>query len=543
MATVLKEFNISTMGSLINNTTEKKSLVDFDMFPVMDSQDKNLVKKYSWKNFLVATENQIISQLNGYYSKSEVDTLISNVPNPQKTVLAGNDATNRRYVRLASFNDSSTDAEIQFIYAGAGDFGTPQRSMYIIHMVHRNDNMTFRAYSYNHENVTDIPTFYTRKIATNLYECWVLEANYNRNKTATLLNAFKAEINVDSVTSTAPSDLVAQTVSKVWHESNGGSGSGLDADMLDGQHATNFVTQDDFIKGRYYPTSNTVGTYANQWTKIATITLTYRYAESYFNAIIVNSQDGTDHTEGVSMRVRVYQSAVMGSPPNARMVLYDSDTSQLSSANVAGVIVQNDATATKVEIWIKIVSSWRQYRIFPQYSGNDIVFHSESGFQASLPAGTQITKQEQLYSLLSQVYPVGAIYMSTVATSPATLFGFGTWVAIAGRFLIGADGTYGAGTTGGDATHTHTITHTHNQGTLEARLTPTTGGFAYEQSTVSYTANRFLSISGASDGSSSSSRTTGVNVTGNTGASSSANTGSGSSLPPYLSVYMWQRTA
>ena len=36
-------------------------------------------------------------------------------------------------------------------------------------------------------------------------------------------------------------------------------------------------------------------------------------------------------------------------------------------------------------------------------------------------------------------YPVGSIYMSTVATNPNTLFGFGTWVAYGvGRVLIGA---------------------------------------------------------------------------------------------------------
>ena len=37
--------------------------------------------------------------------------------------------------------------------------------------------------------------------------------------------------------------------------------------------------------------------------------------------------------------------------------------------------------------------------------------------------------------ILKKVYPVGAIYTSTVSTSPATLFGFGTWEQIQGRFL------------------------------------------------------------------------------------------------------------
>lgn len=47
-------------------------------------------------------------------------------------------------------------------------------------------------------------------------------------------------------------------------------------------------------------------------------------------------------------------------------------------------------------------------------------------------------------------WPVGSIYMSLQATSPATLFG-GTWERVAnGRMLIGADSaSYPAGSTGG----------------------------------------------------------------------------------------------
>ena len=74
MATTLKELNISTMGSLVNNTTEKKSLVDFDMFPVMDSKDNNLVKKYSFKQLTVQVGDQMIALLGDYYDKTEIDS-------------------------------------------------------------------------------------------------------------------------------------------------------------------------------------------------------------------------------------------------------------------------------------------------------------------------------------------------------------------------------------------------------------------------------------------------------------------------------------
>ena len=45
-------------------------------------------------------------------------------------------------------------------------------------------------------------------------------------------------------------------------------------------------------------------------------------------------------------------------------------------------------------------------------------------------------------------YPVGAIYLSVTEVDPSSLFG-GTWERIGGRFLLGADSTYAAGSTGG----------------------------------------------------------------------------------------------
>ena len=59
--------------------------------------------------------------------------------------------------------------------------------------------------------------------------------------------------------------------------------------------------------------------------------------------------------------------------------------------------------------------------------------------------------------VLQAVYPVGSIYCSYGSTSPAVLFGFGSWTKIEGRFLLGANSTYGLGSTGGAATVTLTV--------------------------------------------------------------------------------------
>jgi hypothetical protein len=81
---------------------------------------------------------------------------------------------------------------------------------------------------------------------------------------------------------------------------------------------------------------------------------------------------------------------------------------------------------------------------------------------------TQLATTAFVQAALQAVYPVGSIYTSTVATNPATTFGFGTWTAFgAGKVLVGQDtGDASFDTleeTGGskDATvvsHTHAVT-------------------------------------------------------------------------------------
>lgn len=69
---------------------------------------------------------------------------------------------------------------------------------------------------------------------------------------------------------------------------------------------------------------------------------------------------------------------------------------------------------------------------------------------------TQIENADsQIGNILEQIYPVGAIYISTSITSPSTIFG-GTWEKIEDKFLLASGSTYANGATGGEATHTLT---------------------------------------------------------------------------------------
>lgn len=156
--------------------------------------------------------------------------------------------------------------------------------------------------------------------------------------------------------------------------------------------------------------------------------------------------------------------------------------------------------------------------------------------QIATTAFVQTALQVYVQTALQVLYPVGSIYSSTVATNPATLFGFGTWVAYgAGRVLIGQSGVapYVAGSTGGSAdavvvSHTHTLTdsgHSHN-----FDFAATSYGIQGGGSTI--IANRDTGGAG----------TTTTSTTGITVATAGVS-GTNANLQPYVVVYMWNRTA
>lgn len=136
-----------------------------------------------------------------------------------------------------------------------------------------------------------------------------------------------------------------------------------------------------------------------------------------------------------------------------------------------------------------------------------------------LPSQSDVLQLGESAWLTAQgAYPVGAIYMSVTDANPAALFG-GTWERIGGRFLLGADSTYAAGGTGGEAAHTLTIDeiprHNHEVDNLNA----------------SGSATPFMTVQAHDK------RGFGGNVqTMYAGGGKAHN-----NMPPYLAVYMWQR--
>lgn len=124
-------------------------------------------------------------------------------------------------------------------------------------------------------------------------------------------------------------------------------------------------------------------------------------------------------------------------------------------------------------------------------------------------------------TIFDDIYPVGSIYMSVNDTNPANLFG-GTWTQLKDRFLLGAGSTYTNGSTGGSATQklsaANLPSHTHPQ------YVATNGG----STSANLDYNGWVSNGKAV--------AQGI-PTGATGQGTKFDI-----MPPYLVVYMWQRT-
>ena len=94
--------------------------------------------------------------------------------------------------------------------------------------------------------------------------------------------------------------------------------------------------------------------------------------------------------------------------------------------------------------------------LYPLTTADQVILSDGSRLEKDGKINADKLDGRTLAEIMLALYPVGAVYISVNSTSPASLFG-GTWESIGGRFLLGADATYAAGSTGGEETHTLTI--------------------------------------------------------------------------------------
>lgn len=211
------------------------------------------------------------------------------------------------------------------------------------------------------------------------------------------------------------------------------------------------------------------------------------------------------------------------------------------------------------------------------YHNGDLWWCLRSNGVSSTPIepGTDDTAWIKFKSYISSpldAYPVGAYYISSDSTSPATLFG-GTWTQIQNRMIMAAGSSYSVGATGGSATkklttdnlpaHTHSCgsagSHSHTKGSMDitgafpvsreaqdsannhysgafSKGSTATGSWGNDADKIgSMMVNFKASNSWTGSTSSTVNHTHTIGTTGKTKAFDI--------MPPYIVAYVWRRTA
>jgi hypothetical protein len=172
---------------------------------------------------------------------------------------------------------------------------------------------------------------------------------------------------------------------------------------------------------------------------------------------------------------------------------------------------------------------------------------TQSAGNNSTALSTTAYTDAAITAVKAALFPVGAIYTAVVSTNPGTLLGFGTWTAFgAGRVMVGFNASNAlfdtAEETGGTA-DSATISHTHtaSTGSSGTHTHPLNGGSTGVQGQI-----------GAGFGYGASNDNTSVRVTDTDAGGNHTHTvtvdaagssGTNANYQPYITVYMWKRTA
>ena len=165
----------------------------------------------------------------------------------------------------------------------------------------------------------------------------------------------------------------------------------------------------------------------------------------------------------------------------------------------------------------------------------------EHDFQVNGDLFVADVNRENRKEIRDLIYPIGSIYMSINDTNPSLLFG-GTWEQLKDRFLVGAGDKYVAGANGGSETHDHLyrVGYRPYYGCLVGNDNKAIMLYDYRNRSWNYAA----SDTGLPDSNSiNKALTKSENNIHAAEYSVMAHTDEANNIPPYLSVYMWKRTA
>ena len=242
---------------------------------------------------------------------------------------------------------------------------------------------------------------------------------------------------------------------------------------------------------------------------------------TYIDSLNSSNPTATDAVSEGDDHIRLIKSTVKATFPN----LSNAVTSTHTELNLLDGVTANTTELNYVDV--ATLGTVEASKAVTADANKDITGARNLTITGALSAGSGLIT-------LADVYPVGSIYINAaVATNPATLLGFGTWVAFgAGRVMVGIDASQTEFDTLGEesGSKTHQLTeaelpsHFHLSG-YGADATPRHG-----------TTGSLSSVRIDNDG----------NAFFSTSAAHTSSVGSGTAhnnLQPYIVVYMWRRTA
>ena len=173
-----------------------------------------------------------------------------------------------------------------------------------------------------------------------------------------------------------------------------------------------------------------------------------------------------------------------------------------------------------------IESAERTVKAIPVYDWgeNDFAFNVPVSFEGK--------------SLIDLIYPVGAIYISSINVDPEALFG-GKWAKLEDVFLLGASAKYPEGSTGGEASHTLTVdempSHKHE-------IYQHVNGYNFAVVTqYGEGGGQAIAIGGSNGLISSLTPSSGDYAKGLVNSWYTGGNQQHNNMPPYLAVHMWKR--
>ena len=264
-------------------------------------------------------------------------------------------------------------------------------------------------------------------------------------------------------------------------------------------------------------------------------------ANSWFKATL---QDSSGAVEIVAVRTRTAGSGVC-----SNVIRGYEGTTALSF--VAGTVVGLRITAADVQTALDLPGQNSVFTGDNSFTGtNSFTGATTAATQTYGDSSTALATTAFVQTALQALHPVGSIYINaTNATNPGTLLGFGTWTAFgAGRVPVGFNSSNAlfdtAEETGGSA-DAITVSHNHTASSSVSdpghAHGPAAGQFVYTNAGGYESAGGGGFISGGIRSSTTASASTGISVT--TTVASTGSSGTNANYQPYITVYMWKRTA